>query len=72
MNKALKRAPRRCKFLLHHASRAMLPNSANGAGDGFVNVEPLADRCRANGWRIEPPAIRISVKSYSCAAALGS
>jgi AraC family transcriptional activator of pobA len=28
--------------------------TATGAGDWFVNVEPLADRCRANGWRIEP------------------
>ena len=28
--------------------------TASGAADWFVNVEPLADRCRANGWRIEP------------------
>jgi hypothetical protein len=43
--------------------------TASGTGDWFVNVEPLADRCRANGWRIEPTAIRNLVKSYSCAAA---
>jgi AraC family transcriptional activator of pobA len=28
--------------------------SAADAGDWFVNVEPLADRCRENGWKIEP------------------
>ncbi|HWK48702.1 MAG TPA: helix-turn-helix domain-containing protein [Steroidobacter sp.] len=28
--------------------------TTSGTGDWFVNVEPLADRCRANGWRIEP------------------
>lgn len=28
--------------------------STPGAGDWFVNVEPLADRCRAQNWRIEP------------------
>lgn len=46
--------------------------TASGAGDWFVNVEPLADRRRTNGWRIEPHSHPHLVKSYSCAAALGS
>src|ERR1044072_626931 len=28
--------------------------SGEASGDWFVNVEPLADRCRASNWRIEP------------------
>jgi AraC family transcriptional activator of pobA len=28
--------------------------SGESSGDWFVNVEPLADRCRASNWRIEP------------------
>ena len=28
--------------------------TAADSGDWFVNVEPLADRCRTNNWKIEP------------------
>jgi len=28
--------------------------AGESSGDWFVNVEPLADRCRANHWKIEP------------------
>jgi hypothetical protein len=38
----------------------------------YTTLEALADRCHANGWRIEPHSQPHFVKSYSCAAALGS
>lgn len=34
--------------------RYHLYGESGTSGDWFVNVEPLADRCRANHWRIEP------------------
>jgi hypothetical protein len=40
-------------------------------GDWFVNVEPLAERRRANNWKSSRTAIRISDKSSSCASGRG-